>query len=620
MSTTAPDIVANINQGDVFYPILVVLLCLITFIILFVYKKELLVTLFSISTINGQQSVEASVNDTVLILFSVFFIVVFLFMLVPNFEVIKKLLLEMKSMTSVMIYTTVLVLLLSQLPTSYFEQYSYIFNPVSIILGTFLIANCYADGFSKSGFKEDIRSLVLFTSLIAIAGAFYSVNPGGIAETIGKNVWYKLVAGLVAFVGLLYTIVDLTVFTGASKSEKTNTNYFVKPGIVLLIGFIASLAYGIKKNPSVLNDGVSSSGIGLLTLLTIFVWSILFSTGISERLPDFGVIQQYKKALLILFGSALTLMATVWIIKNIKNAPLISNMLQWSFMLIFGLAILALLYKAFTKTVGKTPELKDGATSFFRFFNSEFADTDPSGLVALILILLAFAVYFLSPMIYNKVSLRGGETFVTTPINLNEQHTLATYEQLNGQIDIGDDAAKEMEVYNYYKTKQKSVFNYTYGLSFWVYIDSAGPNTNASYSKYTSILNYGQKPNILYKASTNTLIVTFNARDDQDIEQLNESNDHQGIIAYKNDKFLLQRWNHFVINYNGNNLDIFLNGELVKANIKATPSMKLDSLVTGTEQGIYGGLCNLVYYRKPLTFNQIYYIYNMLKDKKPPIL
>jgi hypothetical protein len=606
MSTTAPDIVANINQGDVFYPILVVLLCLITFIILFVYKKELLVTLFSISTINGQQSVEASVNDTVLILFSVFFIVVFLFMLVPNFDVIKKLLLEMKSMTSVMIYTTVLVLLLSQLPTSYFEQYSYIFNPVSIILGTFLIANCYADGFSKSG--------------IAIAGAFYSVNPGGIAETIGKNVWYKLVMGLVAFVGLLYTIVDLTVFTGASKSEKTKTNYFVKPGIVLLIGFIASLAYGIKKNPSVLNDGVSSSGIGLLTLLTIFVWSILFSTGISERLPDFGVIQQYKKALLILFGSALTLMATVWIIKNIKNAPLISNMLQWSFMLIFGLAILALLYKVFTKTVGKTPELKDGATSFFRFFNSEFADTDPSGLTALILILLAFAVYFLSPMIYNKVSLRGGETFVTTPINLNEQHTLATYEQLNGQIDIGNDAAKEMEVYNYFKTKQKSIFNYTYGLSFWVYIDSAGPNTNASYSKYTSILNYGQKPNILYKASTNTLIVTFNARDDQDIEQLNESNDHQGIIAYKNDKFLLQRWNHFVINYNGTNLDIFLNGELVKANIKATPSMKLDSLVTGTEQGIYGGLCNLVYYRKPLTFNQIYYIYNMLKDKKPPIL
>ena len=617
MLPTKNDIISNINQGGVFYPILLILLCLITFILLFVYKKELLVTLFSISTINGQQSVEASVKDTVLILFSVFFIVVFLFMLVPNFAAIKKLLLEMKSMTSVMIYTTVLILLLTQLPTSYFEQYSYIFNPVAIILGLLLIANIYADGFSKSGFTENIRSLVLITSLTAVAGAFYAVNPGGISETFSKNVWYKLTAVLIAFVGLLYTIVEFTVIKGGNTGTKTNTNYFVKPGIVLLFGFILTLVYGIKNNPSVFNDGVSSSGIGLLTLLTLFVWSILFATGISGRDVNLTEVQQYKKSLLILFGSALTLMATVWLVKNINNVPLISSMLQWSFIVLLGIAVLALLYKGVTKAVGKTPLLN---TSFFAMFNSEFADTDPSGLVALILILLAFAMYFSSQFIYNKVSLRGGERFVTTPINLNEQHTLATYEQLNGQIDIGNDAAKQVKMYNYFKTKQKSVFNYTYGLSFWTYIDSVGPNTNASYSKYTSILNYGQKPNILYKASTNTLLVTFNAAEDQDIEELNETNDHQRIIAYKNDKFPLQRWNHFVINYNGTNLDIFLNGELVKANIKVTPSMKLDSLVTGTEYGIYGGLCNLVYYRKPLTINQIYYIYNMLKDKKPPIL
>lgn len=489
-----------------------------------------------------------------------------------------------------------------------------------MILGSLLIANSYADGFSKSGFKEYIRSIVLFTSFIAMSAAFYAVNPGGIVETIGKNVWYKVTAGLVAFVGLLYTIVDFTLFKDESSSIKTNTKYFVKPGIVMLLGFIVTLVYGVNHNTSSFTDGVSSSGIGLLTLLTIFVWSILFATGISERGSDLLNIQEYKKSLLILFGSAMSLLAVVWLVKNINNVPLISNMLQWSFVLLLGLAVLSLLYKFLTKAVGKTPELKDSSTSFFRFFNNEIASTDPSGLVSLILILLAFVVYFLSPLIYNKVSLSGGETFVTKPINLNEQHTLATYEQLNGPIDIGNDAAKQLEIYNYFKTKQKSVFNYTYGLSFWTYIDSVGPNTNASYSKYTSILNYGQKPNILYKASTNTLLVTFNAGADQDLEELNESNDHQGIIVYKNDKFLLQRWNHFVINYNGSNIDIFLNGELVKANIKATPSMKLDSLVTGTESGIHGGLCNLVYYRKPLTINQIYYTYNMLKDNKPPIL
>ena len=82
----------------------------------------------------------------------------------------------------------------------------------------------------------------------------------------------------------------------------------------------------------------------------------------------------------------------------------------------------------------------------------------------------------------------------------------------------------------------------------------------------------------------------------------------------------MQKWNHFVINYSGRYLDVFLNGELVKSNIKVVPHMNLDSLVTGTEGGIYGGLCNVVYYKKPLTITKIYYIYSGLKDKTPPVL
>jgi hypothetical protein len=58
----------------------------------------------------------------------------------------------------------------------------------------------------------------------------------------------------------------------------------------------------------------------------------------------------------------------------------------------------------------------------------------------------------------------------------------------------------------------------------------------------------------------------------------------------------------------------------VKSNIKVVPHMNLDSLVSGTEGGIYGGLCNIVYYKKPLTITKIHYIYNGLKDKTPPVL
>ena len=611
----------KINENNVFYPLLLILITLITFILLFVYKKDFVTKALSISMINGQQSVEASVKDTILILFSVFFIVAFLFLLVPNFAAVKQILLEMKSMSAVMIYTAVLILLLTQLPTSYFEEYSYIFTPTAIIMGLFLLGNSYAEGFENKGFKEDIRSLVLFTSFITITGTFYSVNPGGFNDKINTNVWYQIIVALVGFLGLLYTVVGLAVFKSSStQTTKTNTNYFVKPGLFLLFAFVTSLVYGIKEHTNILEDGVSSSGLGLLTLLTVFVWSILFSSGISERVQNLDEIKEYKGALLKLFGSGFVLLIVTWFIKNIGNSELMSNIIKKSFSLILGVAVLALLYKGFAKT-GIQSKVQD--SSFFQSFKSELEGTDTNSLLALIAILVVIFGYFLSPLIYNKVSLRGGQTFVSQPINLNDKVTLATYEQLNGPIDIGNDAAKELEIYNNRKIKQRSVFNYTYGLSFWVYIDSSSPNTNQSYSKYTSILNYGGKPNILYKASTNTLLVTFNAPNDLDLDSLNHSNDNAGVncvIVYKNENFLLQKWNHFVINYNGSNLDIFLNGELVKSNIKVVPQMKLDSLVVGSDNGIYGGLCNLVYYQKQLGITQIYYIYNMIKDKNPPVL
>lgn len=48
--------------------------------------------------------------------------------------------------------------------------------------------------------------------------------------------------------------------------------------------------------------------------------------------------------------------------------------------------------------------------------------------------------------------------------------------------------------------------------------------------------------------------------------------------------------------------------------------MSLDNLSVGSEHGIGGGICNLVYYNHALTTSNIYYIYNMVKDKAPPVL
>jgi hypothetical protein len=40
----------------------------------------------------------------------------------------------------------------------------------------------------------------------------------------------------------------------------------------------------------------------------------------------------------------------------------------------------------------------------------------------------------------------------------------------------------------------------------------------------------------------------------------------------------------------------------------------------GENNGIKGGICNVVYFRQALTSQNIYYLYNTVKDRTPPVL
>jgi hypothetical protein len=82
---------------------------------------------------------------------------------------------------------------------------------------------------------------------------------------------------------------------------------------------------------------------------------------------------------------------------------------------------------------------------------------------------------------------------------------------------------------------------------------------------------------------------------------------------------LLQKWNHIVLNYHGGVLDIFLNGELLKSVNNMVQYYTLDSLTVGENDGFHGGICSIVYYHKVLTRNDIYFIYNMLKNEENPV-
>lgn len=282
------------------------------------------------------------------------------------------------------------------------------------------------------------------------------------------------------------------------------------------------------------------------------------------------------------------------------------------------------------------------------------------------LIILYFMVPYVRTKYYEEVYIGGdkhGKLLVNEPRDTMEEYVVISYIELNcpednKTISVDDDVPKpeeeteETEETDETCPNKKDVavssdnicqFEYNYALSCWFNIDAFPPSTSSMYNKYTTILNYGEKPNIKYKASTNTMIITVQQDDDNsNIKQIinkfkkeHNYNNQQitqklkeiGIeldefgnrIVYKNTNVLLQKWNYLVINYTGGTLDIFLNGKLERSSIEVVPFMKYDNLTIGAQNGISGGIASLIYFRKPLTILEIHGMYEKFKHDNPPV-
>ena len=212
--------------------------------------------------------------------------------------------------------------------------------------------------------------------------------------------------------------------------------------------------------------------------------------------------------------------------------------------------------------------------------------------------IILFLIYYYFPTIKGMIATQGGNLLIDNQIPLNVLTNLSNYEALNGS----------------------NASTYKFAISFWVNIDAAPPSTNASYSRYTSIMNYGDKPNVLYNPSLNSFLITMHQVnfEEKNVNVASEVDAHGNRILYMNNDFLLQKWNNVIINYDGGTLDIFLNGELVRTTIEVIPYITMDALTVGATDGIYGNICNFVYYTETLTTTKIYYIYNSMKNENPP--
>lgn len=552
-----------------------------------------------------------------------------------------------------LVYVISLIFVFSWFSSQTINKYAIYFLLGTVIPGIFIFYKNIVQESAAVYTDEKIRFFITAISFVTTMILFYHNDPGGyIKQYFGVTM---LLTVLVIVFGLLYMI-TLFLLPDSSKnssSEKTNffddfkSKGFTSPSVLFTIAFVLYLILitvgisiypggvsGFLKNKSFENVGIMISiFVTLILAIAFFMGNFHFFGKSSSTVNDADKINPiFKNAFLLIFGLSFSGALVGWLAYMITSLSSGSGIFSFILNLLLIIAVMSLVYRLVSGTsLYKQPFFKliinilfyipclfvgliegivwlfGGLFKLFGFTKGiQLTDgkTDKTSVIVLIITVLLFLIYLYRPSIERHIYKQGGNLLVNQPISINELNSISDYLTLNQPL---------------------KTYDYQYGISFWFRLDADSPSTNASYNKYSTILNYGGKPNVMYNASTNTMIVTMKSKDEESMSSSpvlsnKESRDENGdLIVYTKTNVLLQKWNHVVINYNGGTLDVFYNGELVKSVYGVVPYMEYDALVVGQENGIYGQLCSLNYFNKNLNLSQVYYLYHLVKNRDPPI-
>jgi hypothetical protein len=617
------NVLPNFKIPTVFYPFLLAIVILIIGIFMIMYKVK--ISNSSPSTLTNSQT--ETVSNLFLILFIVLLIVGISIMFLPNLKDLKDLFIQIKSVSFTILYVIFLILFFRLTPSNIINNYAFIILPISLILSIYMFyigaKQNYIEEININ--YERIKSVILFFCFITLIIIYYNVDPGGYITTyFGSSLITTIILSVFA---LLYVIVLFTLSNDNNSNKTPNllssfSNFSVY-GSALFIIFISVITFLISTySGGFFNDKNMSTSVIILILFVCIIWVALLCAflfpEISDKTIDINKSNLFKRALLVLFGLVISSLIIFWIVYNIQNLSGESSIISFILNILIVIIVLALIYRTINVELPHGNAKKNAFFEMmlnvifyipclfsnlfdktFSFGKNQYESTTSTSLLMLLLAISLFSVYFFSPNLFNLLYLQGGDLLVNRPVDANKQYSLGTYEELNGS----------------------DKFDYQYAISSWIFIDAAAPNTNTSYNKYTSLLNFGNKPNILYNGSTNTLMVTMQQKDLKKTtkNKLMDFDEDGNRIIYIKHNVLLQKWNNIIVNYNGGVFDIFLNGELVKSDIGVVPYYTLDNLTIGEENGIKGGICNVVYFKRALTAMNIYFLYNMIKNKELPI-
>jgi hypothetical protein len=83
-----------------------------------------------------------------------------------------------------------------------------------------------------------------------------------------------------------------------------------------------------------------------------------------------------------------------------------------------------------------------------------------------------------------------------------------------------------------------------------------------------------------------------------------------------------QKWNNFVFNYIDSKVDLYINGSLERTfefTNNVPKYLPTDVITVGSNNGLQGAICNINYYKTPISSETIVSLYNLLFMKNPPL-
>jgi hypothetical protein len=596
--------------------------------------------------------------------------VLIILLYVPSMSSILKLIDKIKGALFLFIFIFALIVFYRNIASQAISHYRWIVCPIILFITIKLFAYAMEPSPEEKYIPniqiEKIRFSLVYTAFLALVLVLYSVDFGGfLKEYLGSGI---MITFVLLAMGLVYVLTLLSYPIIKTETGETNISgvlsgwtlfgslhalFFVGTIIAIIIGFIINLDYFKDSSKQISFKNTRFSQFFGVSISLLILWIGYFSVRMFSdkkrdingeekgRLKKIALIVQ--NVLLLMGGTGFLVSLVYWIIymanmftKTHDVFALILNIILVVFVMIIVVKYLAntthfqrspyfrlivnvvfyipcLIYDVISGVLSmigiSLPSLRN-VSEGIQGATGPINSPSWKDVKALSGIITIYILYFIIvPYIRNKVSKQGGNLVLQNPKSISNEISLGTYTKLNG---IGDEVAKTLE-------NQSGVFNYTFAISFWLMLDSDAMTSN----KYYTIMNYNEIPHIMWNPKKATMIFTIKdtrptKKNKNNLTHPEEIAENGNLIIYTLSTLPMQKWNNIIFNYLNGTVDIFVNNKLASSTIDIVPEMGYGELKVGSSK-LTGKICNVVYFNRVLEMKNIHYLYNLVKNRNPPV-